>query len=78
MLVGYAMWSHNGSGLSHDMTFYTCLDNKGDVIARCQTKEDIAVLQRMGRPIAEVKQMRKEEAVVCSLTGSPSDYNEDY
>jgi hypothetical protein len=32
----------------------------------------------MGRPIAEVKQMRKEEAVVCSLTGSPSDYNEDY
>ena len=52
------------------MTFYTCLDNKGDVIARCQTKEDVAVLQRMGRPIAEVKAMRKEEAVVCSLTGS--------
>jgi hypothetical protein len=48
------------------------------VIARCQTKEDVAVLQRMGRPIAEVKAMRKEEAVVCSLTGSPSDYNEDY
>ncbi|GIS13812.1 MAG: hypothetical protein CM15mP116_03950 [Synechococcus sp.] len=21
------------------MTFYTCLDNKGDVIARCQTKK---------------------------------------
>ena len=32
----------------------------------------------MGRPIAEVKVMRNEEAVVCSLTGSPSDYNEDY
>ena len=60
------------------MTFYTCLDNKGDVIARCQTKEDVAVLQRMGRPIAEVKAMRKEAAVVCRLTGSPSDYNEDY
>ena len=60
------------------MTFYTCLDIKGDVIARCQTKEDVAVLQRMGRPIFEVKAMRKEEAVVCSLTGSPSDYNEDY
>ena len=42
------------------MTFYTCLDNKGDVIARCQTKEDVAVLQRMGRPIAEVKAMRKD------------------
>jgi hypothetical protein len=53
------------------MTFYTCLDNKGDVIARCQTKEDVAVLQRMGRPIAEVKAMRNEEAVVCSLTAAP-------
>ena len=42
------------------MTFYTCLDSKGGVIARCQTKEDVAVLQRMGRPIAEVKAMRKE------------------
>ena len=60
------------------MTYYTCLDSKGGVIARCQTKEDVAVLQRMGRPIAEVKAMLNEEAVVCSLTGSPSDYNEDY
>ena len=60
------------------MTFYTCLDNKGEVIARCHTKEAVAVLQRMGRPIAVVKAMRHEEAVVCSLTGSPSDYNEDY
>ena len=60
------------------MTFYTCYDNKGDVIARCQTNEEVAVLRRMGRPIAEVKAMRNEEAVVCSLTGSPSDYNEDF
>ena len=60
------------------MTYFTCLDSNGGVIARCQTKEDVAVLQRMGRPIAEVKAMRSEEAVVCSLTGSPSDYNEDY
>ena len=60
------------------MTFYTCYDNKGDVIARCQTNEEVAVLKRMGRPIAEVKAMRNEEAVVCSLTGSPSDYNEDF
>ena len=78
MLVGQGRGSHNGRGLSLDMTFYTCLDSKGGVIARCQTKEDVAVLQRMGRPIAEVKAMRKEEAVVCSLTGGPSDYNEDY
>ena len=60
------------------MTFYTCLDSKGGVIARCQTKEDVAVLRRMGRPIAQVRPMRHEEAVVCSLTGSPSDYNEEY
>jgi hypothetical protein len=32
----------------------------------------------MGRPIAEVRQMKNEEAVVCSLTGSPSDFNMDY
>ncbi len=60
------------------MTFYTCLDAKGDVIARCQTQEEIAVLQRMGRPIAEVRPMKNEEAVVCSLTGSPSEFNEDF
>jgi hypothetical protein len=60
------------------MTFYTCFDNKGSVIARCQTEEEIAVLRRMGRPIAEVKEMKSEEAVVCSLTGSPSDYNEEF
>ena len=59
------------------MTFYTCYDNEGGVIARCQTNEEVAVLRRMGRPIAEVKAMKNEEAVVCSLTGSPSDYNED-
>ena len=60
------------------MTFYTCFDDKGSVIARCQTEEEIAVLRRMGRPIAEVKEMKNEEAVVCSLTGSPSDYNEEF
>ena len=37
------------------MTFYTCLDDKGSVIARCQTEEEIAVLRRMGRPIAKVR-----------------------
>ena len=60
------------------MTYYTCFDNQGAVIARCQTEEEIAVLRRMGRPIVEVKAMRNEEAVVCSLTGSPSDYNDEY
>ena len=56
------------------MTYYSCFDQKGNIIARCQTKEDIDVLKKMGRPIMEIK----EESVVCSLTGSPSDYNDDY
>ena len=60
------------------MTFYSCFDSKGALIARCQTEEEIAVLRRMGRPIAEVKAMKNEESVVCSLTGSPRDYNEEF
>ena len=60
------------------MTFYTCFDAKGQMIARCQTQEDIQVLRRMGRPIANVQLMRREEAVVCSLTGSPSEFDEEY
>jgi len=60
------------------MTYYSCFDKQGEIIARCLTKEDIEVLKRMGRPIVEVKEMSNEESVVCSLTGSPSDYNEDY
>ena len=60
------------------MTYYSCFDNEGEIIARSQTKEDIKVLKKMGRPIVEVKEMKNEESVVCSLTGSPSDYNEDY
>ena len=60
------------------MPFYTCFDPQGEMIARCQTPEDIQVLRRMGRPIADVQPMRSEEAVVCSLTGSPSEYDEEY
>ena len=60
------------------MDFYSCFDGKGEIIARCQTDQDINVLKRMGRPIVKIKEMKKEESVVCSLTGSPSDFNEDY
>ena len=60
------------------MNFYTCFDTEGKVIARCQTSQEIEVLKRMGRPIKEVREMKKEESVVCSLTGSPSDFNMDY
>ena len=60
------------------MAFFSCFDEQGTIIARCQTDEDIKVLRRMGRPIAEVREMKNEEAVVCSLTGSPSDFNMDY
>ena len=60
------------------MTYYSCFDQKGQVIARCQTIQDIEVLRKMGRPIVEVKEMKNEKSVVCSLIGSPSDFNMDY
>jgi len=60
------------------MDFYSCFDGQGKIIARCQTNQDINVLKKMGRPIVEVRPMKNEEAVVCSLTGSPSDFNMDY
>ena len=60
------------------MTFFSCFDTQGNVIARCQTHEEVEALKKMGRPIAQVKELRKEESVVCSLTGSPSEFNEDY
>ncbi len=49
------------------MNFYSCFDEKGEIIARCQTDQDINVLKKMGRPIAEVRQMKNEEAVVCFI-----------
>ena len=80
MVVSPLGLRHNGR--SHrkgrvSMTFYTCFDTTGAVIARCQTSQDIDVLRRMGRPISKVEPMRHEEAVVCSLTGSPAEYDED-
>ena len=60
------------------MNFYSCFDKQGKIIARCQTIQEIEVLKKMGRPIVEVKEMKNEESVVCSLTGSPSDFNMDY
>ena len=60
------------------MNFYSCFDGKGKIIARCQTDQDINVLKKMGKPLFEVQKMKDEEAVVCSLTGSPSDFNMDY
>ena len=60
------------------MNFYSCFDDQGEIIARCQTSQDVQVLKRMGRPIAEVREMKNEEAVVCSLMSSPSDFDMDY
>ena len=39
------------------MTYYSCFDQQGKIIARCQTIEDIEVLKKMGRPIVEVKEI---------------------
>ena len=66
------------TSLIKNMNFYSCFDQQGKIIARCQTIQDIEVLKKMGRPIVEVKEMKNEESVVCSLTGSPSDFNRDY
>jgi len=66
-----------GATRPESMTFFTCFDPQGSVIARCQTEEEIEVLRQMGRPIAEVRELKEEEAVVCSLTGSPSEFDED-
>ena len=60
------------------MTFFSCFDRQGKIIARCQTKQEIDVLKAMGRPIAEIREMKNEEAVVCSLMSSPSDFDMDY
>ncbi len=60
------------------MNFYSCFDGQGEIIARCQTDQEIKVLEKMGRPIAEIRKMKNEEAVVCSLVSSPSDFNMDY
>ena len=76
-LVCLRVIGHNWSETIDVMTFYSCFDQQGKEIARCQTHQEIEALRRMGRPIAEVREMRNEEAVVCSLTSSPSDFNED-
>ncbi len=60
------------------MIFFSCFDQQGRVIARCQTHQEIEVLRRMGRPIAEVREMKNEEAVICSLTSTPLEFNQDY
>ena len=60
------------------MNVYSCFDDNGQVIARCQTSQEIDALKKMGRPIREVRPMKNEEAVVCSLTSSPSDFNMEY
>tara|TARA_Y100001968_G_C19264453_1_gene670936 strand:+ start:767 stop:1006 length:240 start_codon:yes stop_codon:yes gene_type:complete len=75
-----AISRHNWNDINslENVNFYTCFDTKGDLIARCQTEEEIKVLRRMGRPIAEIKTMKNEEAVVCSLTGLSYNYNEEY
>ena len=49
------------------MNFYSCFDQQGKIIARCQTIQEIEVLKKMGRPIVEVKEMKNEESVVLSL-----------
>ena len=46
------------------MNFYSCFDQQGQIIARCQTIQDIQVLKKMGRPIVEVKEMKNEDCLL--------------
>ena len=49
----------------------------GPVDRSLQIPGQIEDLRRCGRPIAGVHAMKSEEAVVCSLTGSPAEFNEE-
>ena len=60
------------------MDFYSCFYGRGKIIDRCETDRYINILKKIGRPTFEVRKMKDQESVVCSLTGSPSDFNMDY
>ena len=49
-----------------NMTYYSCFDQKGQIIARCQTFQDIEVLKKMGRPIA-VSYTHLTLPTICSV-----------
>ena len=50
------------------MTFYICLDERGGMIARCQTDAEVELLRRRGQRIASVQPMAPQDAVVCRLS----------
>ena len=60
------------------MDSYSCFDGRVEIIDRCQIDQDLNVLKKMGKPLFEVHKMKDEEAVVCSLNGSTSDFHMDY
>jgi len=64
--------------LEPSVKFFCCYDEQGTLIARCQTMADVDVLKKMGRPVVRVAEMTDEESVVCSLTDTPAEFNQDY
>jgi len=64
--------------LESSVKFFCCYDEQGTLIARCQTMADVDVLKKMGRPVVRVAEMTDEESVVCSLTDTPAEFNQDY
>ena len=60
------------------MDSYSCFDGRVEIIDRCKIDQSINVLKKMGKPLFEVQKIKDEEVVVCSLTGSPSDFYMDY
>lgn len=67
-----------GKELELPVKFFCCYDERGALIARCQTMADVEVLKKMGRPVVRVAEMTEEESVVCSLTDTPAAFNQDY
>ena len=59
------------------MTFYTCFDERGGMIARCQTEAEVEQLRRRGRRIALVQRMAPQEVVVCGLTSRALEIEEE-
>ena len=76
-LVRCAWHGDNGSNERTSDDFLHLFRLPGPVDRPLSTPEQIEALRRRGRPIAGVQAMKPEEAVVCSLTGSPADFNED-
>lgn len=59
------------------MTLFSCFDDRGALVARCQTEAQVVVLRRRGLRIAAVQPMAEEELVLCSVKVAPDAIDEE-